>query len=166
MSGKREFDQLIKDSAAKYLPMIDARYWWAQIRQESSFNPRARSPVGALGLAQIMPGTWAEWSKKSGYQNSDPTDPEASLFTGAMYMRYQWEQWTSPRPEIDRLCLAWASYNAGLGNILDAQRVAKGANDYKTIIAELPEITGYRNAHETQTYVKRILGYHAEEVTG
>ena len=166
MTKKREFDQLIKDSAAKHLPMIDARFWWAQIRQESQFNPIAVSDAGAVGLAQIMPSTWAEWSKKSGYQNSDATNPEGSVFTGAMYMRYQWEQWTAPRPEMDRLCLAWASYNAGLGNILDAQEAAKGVNDYKSIIASLPGITGYKNAHETQTYVRRILGYFAEEVTG
>lgn len=166
MNSKREYDQLIKDSAAKYLPMIDARYWFAQIRQESKFNRMARSPAGALGLAQFMPATWAQWSKKSGYQNSDPTDPEASLFTGAMYMGYLWSQWTAPRPEMDRLCLAWASYNAGLDSILDAQEIANGVNDYRSIIAALPERTGYKNAHETQTYVRRILGYYAEEVTG
>ena len=163
---KREYDDLIFRSAAvKSLP-YDWRVWWAQIRQESQFDRMARSPVGALGLAQIMPATWRQWAEKAGYQGYDQTDPEASLMTGALYMRHLWGQWSSPRPEMDRICLAMASYNAGLGNILKAQKLANMATDYKSIIAKLPDVTGNKNAHETITYVKRILGYYAEEITG
>jgi len=166
MSNRAEYDQLIAASAAKHIPFIDWRYWKSQVRQESQFNHLARSPAGALGLAQIIPKTFEQWSVKAGFADRDPTDPEASVYTGACYMAELWGQWRSPRPEIDRLCLAMASYNAGLGNVLKAQKLAGMATDYRTIIAKLRDVTGEKNAFETTTYVKRILGYYADEVTG
>lgn len=161
-----QYDDLIFNSAATNGLPYDWRLWKAQIRQESNFNRMAMSPAGALGLAQFMPKTWTEWRVKAGYPDADPTDPEASVNTGAAYMKSLWAQWKSPRPEIDRICLAMASYNAGLGSILKAQKLANGANDYKTIIAQLRNVTGDKNAFETSTYVKRILGYYNDEVTG
>jgi len=161
-----QYDDLIFKSATHKALPYDWRLWKAQVRQESQFNPLVCSPVGALGLAQFMPKTWTEWSKKAGYEGCDPTDPEASVMSGALYMRYLWGEWSSPRPEMDRICLAMASYNAGLGSILKAQKLADMAKNYKDIIAKLHEVTGNKNAHETITYVKRILGYYAEEITG
>jgi len=73
--------------------------------------------------------------------------------------------WSSPRPIIDRWDLARASYNAGMGNLLKAQKAAGGATRYADIISALPQITGH-HSKETTTYVKRIHRWFGELVCG
>lgn len=156
------YDTLFRKAVEEYLPDgYDWRLYKAQCWQESRFKPDAVSPAGAQGVAQIMPGTWNQWKLKD-YDN--PFDAEQSIMTGARYMGYLYGQWRWPRPEIDRLCLAMASYNAGLGNILNAQRNANNASLYAHIMRMLPEVTG-RHSAETIDYVKKILGFWADEVT-
>ena len=153
---KGQYDQMIRNAAIDFLP-YDWRIYKAQIFQESSFQPDAVSPAGARGLAQVMPSTWER------YGSGDPFDPQQSLMAGARYMAYLYKQWSSPRPDIDRICLAMASYNAGLGNILKAQEKSGGKLLYAEIIQHLPSVTG-RNAAETIDYVKKILGYWTVDV--
>lgn len=160
------FDGHIVKAVEIWLPGYDWRLYKAQLWQESKLKPLAVSPAGAVGVAQFMPMTWAAWSRKSGYANSEPTDPEASIYTGACYMAYLIGEWSWPRPEIDRHCLAMASYNAGLGNILKAQKLSGNRSLYSEIITHLPAVTGDDNAPETIGYVRKILGYWAKQVTG
>lgn len=160
-----EYDDLIRQAAAKYLPQYDWRLFKAQLFQESKLNPYAVSPSGARGIGQFMPATWKEWRLNSGYPGHDETHPEASIFTAACYMAHLVAQWKSPRPELDRYLLAAASYNAGLGNVVKAQKQAGMALAYRDIIAALPQVTGQASG-ETITYSKRILQWWAGEVTG
>jgi hypothetical protein len=53
-----------------------------------------------------------------------------------------------------------ASYNAGFGHILKAQEKAGGVNDYDSIIAKLPMVTGTENAMQTTNYVHHIQQYY------
>lgn len=53
----------------------------AQIEQESDWNPHAVSPVGAEGISQFMPGTWATW----GPPGTSPFDPAAAIPTQGKY---------------------------------------------------------------------------------
>ena len=69
------------------------------VQQESGWNPRAKSHAGAIGLAQLMPGT----ARKLGV---DPNNPRQNLEGGARYLRQQYDRFKSWR-------LALAAYNAG-----------------------------------------------------
>ena len=160
-----EYDELIRQAAQRYLWGYDWRLFKAQLWQESKLNPYAVSPAGAKGIGQFMPATWDQWSVKAGYAGYDVTHPEASIFTAACYMAYLIGQWSSPRPDIDRYLLAAASYNAGLGNILKAQKRSGDALWYAPIIRCLDQVTGDAST-ETVTYGKRILQWWAQEITG
>lgn len=89
----------------------------------------------------------------------------AAIQAGAYYMAKLRAAWTAPRPEDDRHRLALASYNAGLGNILAAQRACGGPPGYDDVMACLPEITG-RHAQETLSYAPLIYRWFAVMVVG
>jgi soluble lytic murein transglycosylase-like protein len=69
------------------------------VQQESGFNPGARSHKGAIGLAQLMPGT-------ARLLRVDPHDPRQNLEGGARYLRMMYGKFGTWR-------LALAAYNAG-----------------------------------------------------
>lgn len=160
-----QYDRQIKTSTERWMPGVDWRLWKAQLYQESLLDPAAVSPAGAMGVAQFMPGTWADVSRKLGLVGISPHAAGPAIDAGAYYMGSLRAQWSAPRPEMDRHSLAMASYNAGLGHLLRAQRLAGGAPDYASIIARLPEVTG-RHSRETITYVQRIWGYWRQMVLG
>jgi len=156
-----KYDSQIEDAAGKFLPGVDWRLLKAQYYQESHLKPEAVSPVGAAGVAQFMPGTWADVSKQLGLGNANPHMAEPAILAGAYYMSKLRRSWSSPRPESDRHSLALASYNAGFGNLLKAQRMCGGGNLYKDIEPCLVRVTGH-NSKETETYVRRIWRYWME----
>lgn len=136
------------------MPGIDWRLWRAQVETESAFRSDAKSPVGAMGLSQIMPGTFKDISKAAGIRGN-PFDPDVNLMAGAWYMAKMRATFKAPRPEIDRHNLAAASYNAGAGNIIKAQKLAGNPAGWDPVAEKLPLVTG-RHSTETVNYVKRI----------
>lgn len=129
--------------------------WKAQLYQESRLDPDAVSPVGARGLAQFMPATWRMMVVELKLGLNASPHSETAIEAGAYYMARLRRQWSSPRPRADRQMLAQASYNAGLGHLLTAQRRCGMAVLYDAIIRCLPAVTG-RHSEETMTYVTRI----------
>lgn len=163
-----EYDQAIQGAVRGHLPdWYDWRLYKAQIYKESTFNPLAVSGAGAEGLLQFMPGTWAEVKHALALpDHATPYMPEYAIPAGAYYMQKMRERWKWERPEADRTALALASYNAGFGNLVKAQKLAGGAIEYAPIAAQLHNITGEDNATETRTYVKKILKLYAGLLTG
>jgi murein DD-endopeptidase MepM/ murein hydrolase activator NlpD len=98
---------LIKAAAKEF--GIDAKLLGSLVYAESRFDAKAVSSAKAMGLAQITPPTWAEWSAKVGV--SDPFDPVSNLRVGAAYLR-----WCLDQTGGDRL-KALVAYNWGLGNL-------------------------------------------------
>ncbi len=94
--------QLEADKAAKRHG-IPTQIFRALVGAESGWNQNARSPVGAQGFTQLMPGT----AKGLGV---DPSDPLQNLEGGVRYLRMQLDTFKSMR-------LALAAYNAGPGNV-------------------------------------------------
>lgn len=83
---------------------------YAIARQESAFDATARSPVGAMGLMQIMPQTAAYTAKKSGIRHANPQDllkVEHNMRLGGHYLNYLLQTFKGNR------ILAAAAYNAG-----------------------------------------------------
>lgn len=133
----------------------DWRLLKAQCYQESRLQPHAKSPVGAMGLCQFMPNTWREVAVK--HELNNPWRADQSIRAAAIYMTTLHGGWSSPRPPQDRYLLALASYNAGFGNLLAAQRKCDMAVLYSEIIPCLEAVTGYHSA-ETRGYVSQIIG--------
>ena len=112
--------------------------WIAEV--ESSFNPNARSPVGAKGLFQLMPAT-AESLGLSTFLPDERTHPDKSAQAAARYLRKlhaRFADWP----------LAIAAYNAGEGRVGRALG-SRGAKTFAAISADLPS--------ETQLYVPKVL---------
>jgi len=143
---------------------IDYKWFKAQSIAESNLNPIAESPVGAKGLMQIMPGTWKDICKKQKL-TVNITDPEHNIANGIYYDRYLWRNWRSKRTVNDRLSLMFASYNAGLGTILIAQRLCGEANKSDRLLncntwTNIKQFTHNKWIHEeTVNYVDRIFKF-------
>jgi len=102
-SARDAYDDLISEAAALY--KLDPRMIKAVMETESAFNAMAVSPVGAMGLMQLMPAVAAELGA------DDPMDPKQNIMAGARYLRQLLD---SHRGNVR---LALASYNAGPGNV-------------------------------------------------
>lgn len=118
------FDAILKAEGSKY--NIDWRLVAALIFHESKFNPNARAFGGAYGLMQFMPGT----GPKFGVFPTSP--PEVQIQGGYKYLNRISKLWAGIKNEEERNKFILASYNAGAGHILDAQRLAekKGLNPH------------------------------------
>ncbi|MBR0644007.1 transglycosylase SLT domain-containing protein [Roseomonas hellenica] len=158
------FDPQIRAASALYLPSRPWQEWKAQLYQESRFEPAAVSPVGARGLAQFMPGTWAEVARQLRLPPGASPHQDIAIQAGAYYMARLRASWTAQRPDDDRQRLAQASYNAGLGNILRAQQRCGGVT-WGEISPCLASVTGH-HAAETIGYVTAIARWRAMLATG
>jgi len=128
-----DIDRHIAEAAQRFgLPPHWIR---AVIAVESAGNPRAMSRAGAMGLMQVMPGTWAELRAAHGL-GSDPFDPRDNILAGTAYLRAMYDRFGSPG--------FLAAYNAGPGRY--AEHLATGrplpreTRDYVATLA--PIITG------------------------
>jgi len=91
-----------------------------QIQQESGFNPHARSPAGALGIAQIMPATAQGWGV-------NPLNPRAALNAAAKNMARYVDQFGNYEDAL-------RAYNAGPGNVKASRGFAETNHYVQTIL--------------------------------
>lgn len=99
VSAKEKVQALVSKISRKH--GVDEKLVNALIKQESGFNPNAKSRVGALGLMQLMPAT----AKGLGVTN--PLDPEQNVEGGVKYLKSMLDKYNG------NIILALAAYNAG-----------------------------------------------------
>lgn len=153
--AKRE--DLISDAAMYPLPnwqpaggfAIDRALLYAMIRQESAFNPTARSHMGARGLMQVMPQTAqyvARNNQLRGVSRTTLNEPETNMQVGQAYIQYLLDF----EGVGDNMFFTVAAYNAGPGNVLKWSRRFDRDSDPLMFIESIP-------ASETREYVERVF---------
>lgn len=134
-----KYEDEIRRSAEKN--GIDPYLIMGLIHQESYFNPRAKSRVGATGLMQLMPATGKELAQKL-HSSGDLENPDVNIRLGTYHFRHLIDLFGG-NPQ-----LAVASYNAGQGNVLNWRRGAPHK--------PMDEFLESMPFAETRTYVKRV----------
>jgi membrane-bound lytic murein transglycosylase F len=110
------YDDLFSRYAEQY--DFDWRLVAAQSYQESQFDPDIVSFAGAVGLMQVLPRTGQQF----GFD--ELTNPDEGVHAGVFYLRHLYDRLDYIPTAEDRLWFALAAYNAGLGHVTDARRLA------------------------------------------
>jgi soluble lytic murein transglycosylase len=150
-------DGAASDSALYPLPpwepkggfTVDRALLFALMRQESRFDPTARSGAGARGLMQLMPSTATYVADKLTTdigRKPDLYEPETNVTLGQHYVRYLLDQ----KGIENDLILTIAAYNAGPGNIESWRKRLSGVKDPVLFIESLP-------VGETRNFAKQVL---------
>lgn len=127
---------------------LHSSWVFAITRQESGFMADAKSPVGAMGLMQVMPATAKETARKFGIPLSNPNNallPSVNIQLGAAYLSQIYGQFNGNR------VLASAAYNAGPGRVRQWLRGADHLS-YDVWVENIP-------FNETRQYVQNVLSY-------
>lgn len=136
---------LVRDESDSY--GLDPRLLAALIRQESRFNPTAKSYADARGLTQVIPSTGMFIAGKLGVRDFDVETlyrPYRSIQFGAWYLGQQLTDFDDP-------ILALAAYNGGPGN---GRRWQSLTNDLDMLVASI-------NLDQTKEYVRRTMEQYA-----
>jgi membrane-bound lytic murein transglycosylase MltF len=129
----------------------------AQGYQESQLNQAVRSPVGAIGVMQVMPATGKELGV------GDITEAEANIHAGVKYMRWMIDKYygNEPMTKLDKVLFAFASYNAGAGRISQLRKeAAKRGLDPNVWFHNVEYVAAEKIGAETVTYVSNIYKYY------
>lgn len=119
----KKYDRHFKKNSKHYFgPATNWRLFKAQAIAESGLNPNVVSPVGAVGIMQIMPETYKEiTSKRSGFGRIN--EARWNIAAAIYYDRQLYKRWKKKKvPADERMNFTFASYNAGFGRVLKARK--------------------------------------------
>jgi membrane-bound lytic murein transglycosylase F len=157
------YDEIFRKYSKRYFgPGFDWQYFKAQGMAESGLDPEAKSWVGARGVMQLMPGTYAA-IKNRRPELGEINDPEWNIAAGIMHSRSLWNRWKDHQTKEERLRFMFGSYNAGEGTIMRAKNVARAEQldelSWSSIETVAPKVQRWRYT-ETLPYVRKIENYH------
>jgi membrane-bound lytic murein transglycosylase MltF len=136
---------------------IDYLLMAAQGYQESTLDQEVKSPVGAIGVMQVMPPTGKELNV------GDISKVDANIHAGVKYMRFMMDQYfkDDPMDPLNKGLMTFASYNAGPGRIrqLRAETKKRGL-DPNVWFGNVERVASERIGRETVTYVSNIYKYY------
>ncbi len=136
---------------------VDYLLMAAQGYQESTLDQHVKSPVGAIGVMQVMPATGKD------LKVGDITEIEANIHAGVKYMRFMMDQYykDDPMDDVNKMLMTFASYNAGPGRIRQLRGEAeKQGLDPNVWIGNVERVASARIGRETVTYVSNIYKYY------
>jgi membrane-bound lytic murein transglycosylase F len=151
-----QYDPLFRKYTKHYFGAHFDWHWFkAQGIAESALDPDARSPAGARGIMQILPGTYREIKLKNPHLAAIE-DPRWNIAAGIFYDRQLYRKWKDKRDihTTEWLKFAFGSYNAGYGNVSKAYRRAVREHGE---VRRWAEVEGFA-PRETRHYVRRIEG--------
>jgi len=129
----------------------------AQGYQESQLNQSARSPVGAIGVMQVMPATGRDM------RVGDITRIEPNIHAGVKFLRSMMDEYyaNEPMDQFNKMLFTFAAYNAGPGRIGQLRRLAAQRGlDSDVWFNNVELIAAEKIGRETVTYVSNIYKYY------
>jgi membrane-bound lytic murein transglycosylase MltF len=147
--------ELFEKYGAQY--NVDYLLMAAQGYQESTLDQDVKSPVGAVGVMQIMPPTGKELNV------GDISEIEPNIHAGVKYMRFMVDQYFKDEPmdNLNKALMTFASYNAGPGRVRQLRREAEKRGLNPNIwFGNVEQVASERIGRETVTYVSNIYKYY------
>jgi membrane-bound lytic murein transglycosylase MltF len=129
----------------------------AQGYQESRLDQNVTSPVGAIGIMQVMPKTGAELA------TGDIRQLEPNIHAGVKYIRFMVDHYFADEPmtPVDKILFAFASYNAGPARVARLRKeAAERRLDPNKWFNHVELVAADRIGAETPTYVGNIYKYY------
>jgi len=149
----------VRELFEKYGKQYDVDYLLmaAQGYQESTLDQDVRSPVGAIGVMQIMPPTGKELNV------GDISKVEPNIHAGVKYMRFMVDQYYKDEPmdNLNKALMTFASYNCGPGRMRQLRReTEKRGLDPNVWFGNVERVASEKIGRETVTYVSNIYKYY------
>lgn len=145
------YDKMLQEAAQK------AGYDWRMLsaiaHTESNFQPNAKSPVGAIGLMQIMPNT----ARNFGVEATEAVDPMVNIDLAVKVLKtIEQTLRFGAAPEDEKLRIMLAGYNAGIGSLIESRKIAvsNGVNHNNW---EQLKNYGAVNNPETKKFVEKVI---------
>ncbi len=129
----------------------------AQGYQESTLDQNVKSPVGAIGVMQVMPATGKQLNV------GDITQIDPNIHAGVKYMRFMMDEYfaNEPMDPLNKTLMTFAAYNAGPGRLRQLRRETekKGLNP-NIWFGNVERVASERIGRETVSYVSNIFKYY------